>query len=168
LMRMRRFYTLDQYQRLIDQFTQNRPDFNFTTDLIVGFPGETDEEFQETIEVVKKIGFSHIHTFKYSKRSGTRADRMDEQVSEKIKTERSEIIRDLADQLKIKYRSRFIGKEQTVLTERSRIKGVAKGYGEHYIPVIIKNSEIERNSFVKVKLTGFAEDKERSLTAQLF
>jgi threonylcarbamoyladenosine tRNA methylthiotransferase MtaB len=167
LMRMRRFYTTAQYQRFIDQFRHSRPDFNFTTDIIVGFPGETEGEFLETTDMIKKIGFSHIHTFKYSIRSGTRAERMEGQVLEKIKTERSDIVRKLAGEMKVKYRSGFIGKEQTVLVERSRLKGVAKGYGEHYIPVIIKGTEIERNSFVKVKITGLLDDKERSAGAEL-
>jgi threonylcarbamoyladenosine tRNA methylthiotransferase MtaB len=167
LLRMRRFYSVDQYTRLTDQFRNSRPDFNFTTDIIVGFPGETEEEFIETTALLKKIGFSHIHTFKYSKRNGTRAERMEDQVSEKVKYERSEIVRMLADEMKVKYRSGFIGREQTLLTERSRIKGMAKGYGEHYIPILVNGTEIDRNSFVKVKITGIADDKERSAVAEM-
>jgi threonylcarbamoyladenosine tRNA methylthiotransferase MtaB len=166
LIRMRRFYSIDQYIRMIDQFRNSRSDFNFTTDIIVGFPGETDDEFRETSEVIKKIGFGHIHTFKYSKRNGTRAERMPEHLAEKIKTERSEIIRKLADEMKLKYRSGFIGKEQIVLVERNNSKGEARGYGEHYIPVIFRGTEIEKNSFVKVKVTGIMDDKERSVVGK--
>jgi threonylcarbamoyladenosine tRNA methylthiotransferase MtaB len=168
LMRMRRFYTIDQYLKITNQFRKVYPLFNFTTDIIVGFPGETDEEFKETVHVVNEVGFSHIHTFKYSKRNGTRAERMENQVQEKIKTARSEIIRTLADELKIKYRSGFIGMEQTVLIEGKITKGGATGYGEHYIPIIIKGKEIAKNTFVKVKLIGITDDRERSVLAKIF
>jgi threonylcarbamoyladenosine tRNA methylthiotransferase MtaB len=165
LMRMSRFYTIDQFLKIIDQFRNSYPLFNFTTDVIVGFPGETEEEFNETVRLVRKIRFSHIHTFKYSKRTGTRAELMDGQVAEKVKSERSEIIRTLADEMKITYRKQFLGKEQILLTEHNSPKGGAKGYGENYIPVILKSRSPDKNSFIKVRLTEIIDDKERSVQA---
>src|SRR5690606_20379089 len=104
------------------------------TDIIVGFPGETEEDFAATHRVVQEVGFSHVHTFKYSVRKETRAERLPGHLHEKIKSERSEIIRKIAEENKLKYRSTFVGKKQTVLIEKIQ-KGIAIGYGEHYIPV---------------------------------
>ena len=80
LLRMRRMYTLSEFSSIADKFRNRHPDFNLTTDIIVGFPGETALDFQSTCDLVRDIGFSHIHTFKYSRRKGTRADRMPDQI----------------------------------------------------------------------------------------
>jgi len=165
LMQMRRFYTLKQYTNIIDKIRSLYPDFNFTTDVIVGFPGESEDEFQQTLEVVRKIGFSHIHTFKYSKRDGTRADRLPDQVAEKIKTARSELVRELAEKMKSDYRKNFIGKKQTLLVERNASRGGTRGYGEHYLPILVKGKKLEVNTFHKVRITGMLEDKEKTMLA---
>ena len=91
-------------------------------------------------------------------RNGTRAARMEDQIPEKIKNQRSKIIRDLSIQNRLDYFKRMLGNEQTVLTEKSR-KGIIKGYGEHFIPVSIEE-EIPENSFIKVKLIGIESSKE--------
>lgn len=166
LMRMRRFYTLKQFLDIIDTFRFRYPGFNFTTDIIVGFPGETEEEFRETLMVAEKIGFSHIHTFKYSRRDGTRADRLPDQVSSTIKSQRSVLVRELADTMKIAYRKQFIGKEQILLVERNSSRGGARGYGEHYLPILVKDQKLERNSFQRVRITGMLDDKERTMLAE--
>jgi len=162
LTRMRRFYTIEQYMSIIEKFRSIYPNFNFTTDIIVGFPGETEAEFQETYAAIERIGFSHIHTFKYSRRARTRAKMMIDQVSEKVKNERSKIIRTLSDKMKLDYRRKFIGKEQNVLIERINLKGEARGYGEHYIPVRIKNTSATKNTFYKVRIADILTDAEYS------
>lgn len=164
LMQMRRQYNLPQYLRLIGAFKKHYPDFNFTTDIIVGFPGETDEDFNQTCKVVKEIGFSHVHTFKYSVRKGTRAERMPDHLPEKTKSERSEIIRMISEENKIKYRRSLIGKKQTVLIEKVQ-KGVAKGYGEHYVPVRVEG-EVPENTFKTVTITGLSDESEPQLIGQ--
>ena len=162
LLAMRRQYTVDDFRMMTDKIRKRIPDFNFTTDIMVGFPGETETEFKETCKVVKEIGFSHVHTFKYSVRKGTRAERMPGQVQEKIKTERSLIIRDIAESNKLKYRSSFIGKTQNVLVEKIDKRGIASGYGEHYIPVKFKADDRTcAKDFRNVKITGI-EAKGRS------
>lgn len=153
LLKMRRMYTAAGFLEIVDKVKSRYPDFNFTTDIIVGFPGETDEDFQQTIDFSRKIGFGHIHTFKYSVRNGTRAERMPEQITEKIKTRRSEIIRLVGEEEKRKYRLRMIGKQQTVLVEKI-IDGIAQGYGENYLPVKFPADGISSNEFVKVVLTA--------------
>jgi threonylcarbamoyladenosine tRNA methylthiotransferase MtaB len=151
LLKMRRMYTAAGFLEIVDKVRVRYPDFNFTTDIIVGFPGETDEDFQQTVDFSRRIGFGHIHTFKYSVRNGTRAERMPEQISEKIKTRRSEIIRLVGEEEKRKYRLRMIGKQQTVLVEKI-IDGIAQGYGENYLPVKFPAEGISTNTFVNVVL----------------
>jgi threonylcarbamoyladenosine tRNA methylthiotransferase MtaB len=160
LLRMRRMYDLNSFASVIERFRNKRPDFNFTTDLIVGFPGETDEDFQESLDAVSRFGFSHVHTFKYSVRKGTRAERMESQIPEKIKTERSALVRQLSEENKLNYFSQFIGKEQRVLIEKIDSRGFASGYGEHYIPVRFKAEGLLKNTFQKVlikKIEGKGE-----------
>ena len=153
LLLMRRFYNVKTFMNLVERIKNRYADFNLTTDIIVGFPGETEEDFQRTCEVSGEIGFSHIHTFKYSTRSGTRAERMAGQVPEPVKQERSLIIRNISDDNKRKYRLSMLGKEQTVLVEKYNLKTrMAKGYGQHYIPVEFRSDVNPHNQFVNTQL----------------
>lgn len=163
LKRMKRFYTVEQYLHLTGQFAKLFPLFNFTTDIIVGFPGETDQEFTETCKIIKQIGFSHIHTFKYSKRTGTKAAEMSLQVLESTKNIRSMIIRHISDENKLIYRRNFIGVDQTVLIEQGNGNKGFKGYGQHYIPILINNPSLNRNAFYKVKIVDVLDDKEKTV-----
>ncbi|MCF8309712.1 MAG: tRNA (N(6)-L-threonylcarbamoyladenosine(37)-C(2))-methylthiotransferase MtaB [Bacteroidales bacterium] len=160
LLKMRRMYTVDEFRQIVNDVRAVRPDFNFTTDVIVGFPGETEEDFNETVNVVKELGFSHIHTFKYSMREGTRAARMKEHLPDKLKSQRSEIIRDLTADNKLNYRKSFIGKQQRVLVEKIDKEGYAHGYGEHYIPVKFAGDNLKKNEFYDVDLKDIEEGDE--------
>lgn len=152
LLRMRRMYDVEQFRKTVHRFRSLHPEFNFTTDIIVGFPGETEDEFQETLDAVKEFNFSHVHTFKYSVRKGTRAERLENHIPEKLKTERSAQIRELSEENKKQYLTSFIGKTQDVLVEKIT-QGIANGYGQHYIPVRFKASETKKNSVHTVQLT---------------
>jgi threonylcarbamoyladenosine tRNA methylthiotransferase MtaB len=165
LLKMRRMYTAKQFRHMAEKLRSMYPDFNLTTDVIVGFPGETEEDFQKTAEMVKELAFSHVHTFKYSVRQGTRAERMTDHVSEKIKNQRSELIRAVSEENKRGYLTKMIGKQQLLLVERVGADHVVRGYGEHYIPVRIKEKGVAKNSFVPVTLTGIHEGKELSMDA---
>jgi threonylcarbamoyladenosine tRNA methylthiotransferase MtaB len=165
---MHRFYDVSQFRKIVDTFRKRYPLFNFTTDLIVGFPGETESLFQESYNITKEIGFGHIHTFKYSVRKGTIAEKMPDQVPEKIKVERSEIIRNLAEASKLEYRKKFIGQVQRLLVEKPNTINGSTGYGEHFIPIVLPNAEVKKNSFKKVKLTGILNDQDFSLRAEPF
>jgi threonylcarbamoyladenosine tRNA methylthiotransferase MtaB len=168
LLKMRRNYTVDEFKAMVAKIKSRIPDFNFTTDLMVGFPEETEEDFQLSCKRIKEIGFSHIHTFKYSKRKGTRADRLLHQIPEKVKTERSAIIRDLAEQQKRKYRTSLIGKDQRVLVEKIDNDGFASGYGEFYVPVKFKsNPSTALKEFSNVVITGIEKDEDPSLIGEL-
>ena len=153
LRQMHRFYSAAQFREMCERIKAFRPDFNITTDIIVGFPGETDADFKESCDFAHEIGFSHIHTFKYSVRSGTKAATMPNQVPEKIKTERSEVMRAISLENKKRYFGMMRGHSQRMLIERIDAKGMAKGYGENYIPIQIKAINAERNTFINIKLS---------------
>ena len=163
LKRMHRFYTAAQFREMCQRIKTFRPDFNLTTDIIVGFPGETEETFQESCDFAREIGFSHIQTFKYSKRTGTKAAVMPNQVPESIKTQRSEVMRQISKENKIRYFEQMQGRQQRMLIERIDAKGNARGYGENYIPIMIHGENLKRNSFINVTLNEIAntdnEDK---------
>jgi len=166
LLKMRRQYNVDEFRGMVNKIKSKIPDFNFTTDIMVGFPGETDQDFQETCNVVKEFGFTHVHTFKYSIRKGTRAERMPEQIPEKIKSERSTIIRQIAEDNKQKYRSSFKGKTQNVLVEKINSKGIATGYGEFYLPVKFKADKDTRlKDFRNVEIIGIEDKEDPSILA---
>lgn len=161
LLLMRRFYTVSAFLGMVDKIRSKYPDFNLTTDIIVGFPGETEEDFARTCEVTRQVGFSHVHTFKYSVRSGTRAERMTDQVPEKVKQLRSGIIREIAAENKLRYRKSLIGREQVVLVEKySPRTKMARGYGEHYVPVEFSASPQDYNNFVRVRITGITRHED--------
>ncbi len=160
LLRMRRMYDLNRFSSIVDRFRKTIPDFNFTTDMIVGFPGETEQDFRESMTAVRDFQFSHVHTFKFSVRKGTRAERMDGQVSEIIKNERSEMVRKLSEEMRQQYLSSFIQKEQNVLIEKIDSSGLASGYGENYIPIKIKGRKLQKNTFQKTRLTNLQGERE--------
>ena len=152
LLKMRRMYTVRSFMEIIEKFRKQIPDFNFTSDVIVGFPGETDQDFSRTLDVIREARFSHVHTFRYSRRKGTRADRMGDQIEEHIKSERSELVRKLSEKNRISYMKSMLGKPQRVLVEKLEGKGEAQGYGEHYLPVRIPSGETGGNRFEDVFL----------------
>jgi threonylcarbamoyladenosine tRNA methylthiotransferase MtaB len=152
LRRMHRFYTATQFRDMCQRIKAFRPDFNLTTDIIVGFPGETEETFQESCNFAREIGFSHIHTFKYSKRTGTKAAAMPNQIPESEKSRRSEIMRAISLENKQRYFEQMKGRTQRLLIERIDSKGIARGYGENYIPIQVQDNGLEKNTFIEVKL----------------
>lgn len=152
LREMHRHYTAAQFKEMCNKIKAAIPDFNITTDVIVGFPGETKGDFAESAEMCRAIGFSHIHTFKYSIRTGTKAAAMPNQVPETVKAERSAVIRQISAENKLKYFNRMLGKPQKMLIERIMADGTARGYGENYIPLRLKVKGLERNTFVKATL----------------
>ena len=158
LKRMNRPYTREEYILLTESVRKKNPDFNLTTDVIVGFPGETEDDFRDTIDLVKEAGFSHVHTFRYSQRPGTRAADMEDTVPETVKKERSREIISLSGIQKREYYSRFHGRESILLTERTR-SGITSGFNEYYAPVEVK-AKLPRNEFFTV-VTALEPGKSR-------
>lgn len=165
LRRMRRMYTVSDFMEIVRTLQTRYPGFNFTTDIIVGFPGETEQDFQQTVKIAREAAFSHIHTFKYSKRSGTRAARMEDQIPERVKTERSRIIREISLENKRRFYTDITGTTEQVLIEKSG-KNYSEGYGDHYIPVRVKG-EIPKNTMVPVKIDGITGTGDPVCTGQV-
>ncbi|TVQ39585.1 MAG: tRNA (N(6)-L-threonylcarbamoyladenosine(37)-C(2))-methylthiotransferase MtaB [Spirochaetaceae bacterium] len=166
LQQMRRQYSVAQYRAILERIRARRPDFNITTDVLVGFPGESEADFESTCALCNEIGFGHIHTFAYSRRSGTRADRMSAQIPEVVKQLRSERIRAIAADSKRRYRRGFVGRTQQLLVEQIDPRsGLARGYGEHYLPLITDAAGLERNSLVTVVLRDLDDGDDPLLRA---
>ncbi|WP_321297863.1 tRNA (N(6)-L-threonylcarbamoyladenosine(37)-C(2))-methylthiotransferase MtaB [Marinifilum fragile] len=165
LLQMRRMYSIKKFMEIANKIRSYRPDFNITTDIIIGFPGESDQDFEATCNIIKELQFGHVHAFKYSIRKGTRAERMQSQVDERIKTQRSEVLREIADDVKFQYRNGFIDKEQIVLVEKTDGEN-AKGYGEHYVPVEFKGFKLKKNHFYRVKIKNITTDTEPVLIGE--
>lgn len=149
LLQMRRMYSVKDYMKIVENVRKKDPLFNFTTDVIVGFPGETEQEFADTMRLSKEVGFGHMHIFKYSVRQNTRAARMPEQVNEKIKTERSRRMHELAAKLQKDYRAAFDNTEQRILVEKWE-NGMASGYNGYYVPMQFASENKKRNRFETV------------------
>ena len=131
---MNRKYDLKYFFDKIDMIRSVRPDISITTDVIVGFPGETEEMFLETMETCKKINFSKIHAFPYSERKGTKASMMDGKVPESVKHERVKKLLELSDSLEKSYYDKFKGKKLDVLIEEVNESG-SKGHTSNYLMV---------------------------------
>lgn len=148
---MNRKYDTKYYLDKINTIRSIRPDISITTDVIVGFPGETDIDFENTCSFIRKIGFSKIHVFPYSRRHGTKADLMPNQIDEKIKKERVAKLISISDELEIAYIDKFINKEALVLIEKN-VDNYSIGHTGNYLEIKVNNL-CERNSIVKVFVT---------------
>ena len=130
------------------------PGLAVTSDVIVGFPGETEEEFMETYNFIKEHKFSELHVFPYSKRTGTPAARMEDQIDEEVKNERVHRLIALSDQLAKEYASQFEGEVLEVIPEeRIKENGLYEGYTGNYLRVVFPANEEMIGKIVKVKIT---------------
>ncbi|MEK4486519.1 tRNA (N(6)-L-threonylcarbamoyladenosine(37)-C(2))-methylthiotransferase MtaB [Psychrobacillus sp. FSL H8-0484] len=157
LKRMRRKYTMEFFANRLDRLREALPDLAITSDVIVGFPGETEEEFMETFSFIRDQKFSELHVFPYSKRTGTPAARMDDQVDEDVKNERVHRLITLNDQLAAEYAARFEGKVLEIIPEeKHNLDGKAnlvEGYTDNYLKVVIPGTDDLIGKLVRVKIT---------------
>ncbi|MEH7303916.1 tRNA (N(6)-L-threonylcarbamoyladenosine(37)-C(2))-methylthiotransferase MtaB [Neobacillus drentensis] len=156
LKRMRRKYTMEFFGERLDRLKEVLPGLAVTSDVIVGFPGETEEEFMETYNFINEHKFSELHVFPYSKRTGTPAARMEDQVDEEIKNERVHRLISLSDQLAKEYASQFEGEVLEVIPEEvskeEANSGYLIGYTDNYMKVIFSAPEDMIGKIVKVKI----------------
>lgn len=145
LKRMNRKYTTARYKEATEILRKFYPNANFTTDVIVGFPGETDEEFNQTYKFLKEIGFYKMHIFKYSPRKGTVAEKLPNQVDGNIKEERSKKLIELSNNMQNEKNSQYIGKTVKVLFEEYE-NGYYKGHTTNYM--VVKVKEKEQDGFI--------------------
>lgn len=149
LKRMNRRYTTEQFKEIVRLLRNAYSDVNLTTDIIVGFPGETDEEFNKTYQFLKEIKFYKMHIFKYSPRKGTKAAVMPNQINGDIKEERSKKLIELSDRNEIEYNKSYIGKDVEVLFEEEK-DGMYKGHTQNYIMVYCQSKEKLDNKIIDV------------------
>ena len=156
LKQMHRHYTCTEYAELIGQIRKLFPRCAVTTDIMTGFPNESEEDFAQTMEFVKEIRFSEIHIFRYSPRSGTPASKWPEQIPEKIKKERADRLAELAGTLREEYLKSCIGEMHRVLFERQKSPEWHNGHAENYALVRVPAQEGEnfRNQIFSVRITG--------------
>ena len=152
LKRMKRRYSTGDYQRAASTIRSLMPEVAITTDIMVGFPGETSAEFAESYEFCRELGFARIHVFPYSPRQGTEAARMPDQVGAQLKRERSQKMLALAKESAQNFNQRFLGKVMPVLWEKQSANDVWSGLTDNYIKVYTQSNEDLTNKLLPVKL----------------
>ena len=150
LQAMNRKYLTNYFENKVKKIREIRPDISLTTDVIVGFPGETEEEFQETLDFVSKIKFTKVHVFPYSRRKGTKADIMPNQIPENIKKERVKRLIDLSNKLEKEYLDLFLNREVEVLIEEE-YPDYSLGHTGNYLKVKVLKP-FKSNELIKVKI----------------
>ncbi len=154
LKRMKRRYSTSTYRDVVALIRTVVPEAAITTDIIAGFPGETEQEYEESLGFIRNIGFARLHIFSYSPRPGTEAARMTNQVSDSVKTQRNRNLRALGRECIKCYARRFLGRPMPVLWEKQS-GGIWSGYTTNYIKVYTKSSEDLSNRIIPVKLEKF-------------
>ena len=149
---MKRNYKTKEYLDIAQKIYKKYPNFSFTTDVIVGFPGETNKEFSETCDFVKKIGFLKIHVFRYSKRNKTLAAKMNEQIEEGIKNTRSTQLKEIGLCLENRFKKGMLGKSEEILFENKAGK-YWPGFTKNYLRVKLKSRENLKNVIKEIKIS---------------
>ncbi|MFT9848623.1 tRNA (N(6)-L-threonylcarbamoyladenosine(37)-C(2))-methylthiotransferase MtaB [Aneurinibacillus sp. REN35] len=156
LKRMRRKYTTDEFRRKIEQLHEALPDVAITTDVIVGFPGETEEMYERGYRFIEEMKFAELHVFPYSKRSGTPAARMEDQVDEEVKNRRVHELIALSDKLAVDYASKFVGDVLEVIPEEAYKEapesGLYVGHADNYLKLVFEADESLVGKICKVRL----------------
>lgn len=154
LNRMNRKYTKQMFFESIDRLKAKCPEFTFTTDVIVGFPGEREVDFQDTLDVVKEVNFAKVHMFPYSRRERTKAYDYTDHVDPKIVNERKNRLLRFSEKAAFNLRETYVGKKARILTENNSVEDQLQttGHTDNFLKVIIKNEKIEPNQIVDVIL----------------
>ena len=158
LKKMNRHYNSEEYKTIVKKIRSAFENATITTDVMVGFAGETDEDFNASLEFVKGIGFLKVHVFPYSIRKGTRAAEFSEQVDGQTKRHRAHIMLEETEKIRLQILNNQIGKQTEVLIESRTKGGRAFGYTKEYIPVFIKDCALCVGSICNVKIIGIFED----------
>lgn len=156
LRRMNRHYTSEEFYRCVERLRRAFPDCSVTTDLIVGFPGETEDEFTQTLAFLERCAFASVHVFPYSVREGTKAAAMPGQLDQQTKTARAERAKQVAETSSIAYRKQFVGRTLYALPEHPT-GGLWAAHGRYGFPVYIED-KAEKNHPVTVKVIGLHKD----------
>ncbi|MGN1051003.1 MAG: tRNA (N(6)-L-threonylcarbamoyladenosine(37)-C(2))-methylthiotransferase MtaB [Acutalibacteraceae bacterium] len=158
LARMNRHYSSEEYKVIVENLKKYFPDASFTTDVMVGFAGETEEEFKKSMDFVKEIGFSKVHVFPYSIREGTVGAALPNQVDEKTKSNRSKEMIALSNSIRNDYLISQVEKTYEVLFERMRENSYLEGYTKNYLPVRLYTDKDLSGEILNVKITDAGDD----------
>ncbi|MFC1983436.1 tRNA (N(6)-L-threonylcarbamoyladenosine(37)-C(2))-methylthiotransferase MtaB [Chloroflexota bacterium] len=156
--RMKRRYSISDYLQSVSLIQAQVPEVAITTDIIVGFPGETSAEFEQSYKLCQELEFARLHIFPYSPREGTQASQMSEQIEDKVKKQRSQQMLALAKESAQNFSRRFLGKTIPVLWEEQSGDGIWSGYTDNYIKVYTRSSEDLANKLLPVKITKVRDD----------
>lgn len=158
---MNRKYLKKDFLNMINNIRKHIPDICITTDVIVGFPGETEELFNETLEFCREVGFYEIHVFPYSRRRNTVANDMKNQIPEHIKSERVHKLQELSNQMKNEYINKFINKEVEVILETKVDENTFVGHSSNYLKIYVKDldNNLSQNDLITVKIKEQINDK---------
>lgn len=158
LRRMHRHYTSDEYSQIVDNIRKIFDNPSVTTDIMVGFAGESDEEFEKSLKFAEHISFAKVHVFSYSRRKGTVADKMPDQVSSQTKNIRSKQMIQLTDSTRKKFLESQVGRVEQVLFEIKNRQGYFEGYSKNYTPVYVKSDKDISGKLFDVKITKACDD----------
>lgn len=156
---MNRHYDIKYFKEIVNKIRSKVPNIALTSDVIVGFPNETDELFKETVKNIKEINFSQLHVFPYSPRKGTIAANMKNQIDPKIKKERVQELMNLSRKLHGAYIEKFLNQEVNVIFETIDEQGYLIGHSDNYIKIRAKGTENDLNCLKKVKLVSFLDSQ---------
>ena len=155
---MNRHYTSDEYRQIVKKLRAAFPEMSVTTDVMVGFAGESDEDFNNSLAFVSEMRFLKVHVFPYSVREGTRAAEFKNQISPAVKKQRAHIMQEKTEQIRKEILSENIGRECVILIEGREKSGLSIGYTKDYIPVYVENCKIPEGSLLNVKITDVYGD----------
>ncbi len=157
LKRMNRHYTADEYYRLCQKLRSSFDDATITTDIMVGFSLESEDDFEESLNFARKISFEKVHVFPYSVRTGTRAEKLP-QLEKHVKEERAKKMTEVTEEIRQSFLKSQIGKTVEVLVETTNKNGMYEGYTKNYTPVLINCAEDMCSKIIKVKITSVQGD----------
>ncbi len=155
LAKMNRRYTVEQYLEIVESIRSRDPGFSLTTDLIVGFPNESDEDFRQTLELIKRVKYDNIYSFIYSKRTGTKAAEIDDKISEQTKSLRMRELLEVQREISTEHYKRFVGRKMRVLAdgESKKTKGFLTGKSNEFIIAEFAGDNSLIGSFVEIEVT---------------
>ena len=163
LKRMNRKYSTEEFEKGVNLLRKEFPDVALTTDIIVGFPGETEKEFNETYDFLSRIKFSKMHVFKYSPRKGTLAAKMQDQIAPDIKEKRSNLLIELSNKNEVEFLEKYIGNKVEVLFETKTLDGYTEGHTSNYMMVKAMGKDLEN----KIKQVEIIERQALSLIGKM-
>ena len=166
LQKMKRNYTSRAFLNVLEKFIKKNEDFTFSTDIIVGFPGETRKDFEDTLKIVKEAQFLHVHIFPYSRREKTHAFSLPDQIDTKVIKKRKKELFLLAKEISFRVREKFVGRKMSLLIENKKKKfpNFFFGHTENFLPVFLSSKNLVSNTNVEVKLV---ENKEFGLLGKV-